>query len=33
MLIHAAKSYNDLKEFLKSEIKGLQLAYTYLTIK
>jgi isopentenyl-diphosphate delta-isomerase len=33
MLKHAAESYDALKKYLQEEIKGLELAYTYLTIK
>jgi len=33
MMKHAAESYESLQEFIKEEIKGLELAYSYLTIR
>ena len=33
MLKHAAESYESLKNYLTEEIKGLELAYTYLKLK
>ena len=33
MLKYASESYEELQKYLQEEIKGLELAYAYLTVK